>query len=204
MNRYRNTSVGQTKLESEHPQSRYSSGVYKSPKSARVVAAPGSESSKSSKIIKTFRYGRQDGREDAKERHIRQKLQEMAQLKKTKDFQRRQINNINMLQINLHQKQTIQMEVQEENIERALHEIDRDPRDGKEKLVPIEQRGGEVLEQVNEVFNLMAMKIDMDAKARVLTAGEFGNGPRSYKTKPEVIYVKNPRDRLLLMTEHLD
>lgn len=93
MNRYRNTSVGRTKLESEHPQSRYSSGVGKSPKSARGVAAPGFQSSKSSKIIKTIR----DGREDAKERRIRQKLQEMAQLKKTRDFQRRQTNNINML-----------------------------------------------------------------------------------------------------------
>ena len=40
-------------------------------------------------------------------------------------------------------------------------------------MVPIEERGGEVLQNVNEVFNLMAMKIDDDAKARAITGEKF-------------------------------
>jgi hypothetical protein len=44
-----------------------------------------------------------------------------------------------------------------------LLEIERDERDG---AIPLDQRGGEVLESVNEVFNLMALKIKNHAQAR--------------------------------------
>ena len=47
------------------------------------------------------------------------------------------------------------VEISETNIQQALQEIDREGED----QVPIEKRGGEVLEQVNEVFNLMAENI---------------------------------------------
>jgi hypothetical protein len=46
-------------------------------------------------------------------------------------------------------------EAQETNVENALAEIERH----NDNKVPLEQRGGEVLDQVNEVFNLMAMNI---------------------------------------------
>ena len=49
------------------------------------------------------------------------------------------------------------LEVAERNVDQALDEIERDEDDNQ---VPLEQRGGEVLDQVNEVFNLMAMKIN--------------------------------------------
>ena len=64
--------------------------------------------------------------------------------------------------------------------------------------MPIEERGGEVLEHVNEVFNLMAMKINENAKARAITGEKF------HQKKPHVIYIKNPKDRLLMMTEQVD
>jgi len=82
-----------------------------------------------------------------------------------------------------------------------LLEIERDERDG---AIPLDQRGGEVLESVNEVFNLMALKIKNHAQARQVTAECFGNETRQFKTKPNVIYIKGPRDRLLLMTEEVD
>jgi hypothetical protein len=37
-----------------------------------------------------------------------------------------------------------------------------------------------------------------------VTAECFGNETRQFKTKPNVIYIKGPRDRLLLMTEEVD
>ena len=43
----------------------------------------------------------------------------------------------------------------------------------------------------------MAMKIQIHAKAREQTAESFGNETRKYKTRPDVIYLKGPRDRLL-------
>ena len=59
------------------------------------------------------------------------------------------------------------MEVADSNVDKAIDEIERD---NDPDSVPIEQRGGEVLEQVNEVFNLMAMKIKSHAQARQDTA----------------------------------
>ena len=50
----------------------------------------------------------------------------------------------------------------------------------------------------------MAMKIQIHSKAREQTAESFGNETRKYKTRPDVIYLKGPRDRLLLMTETTD
>ena len=61
------------------------------------------------------------------------------------------------LNIALHQKQQMPLEVAERNVDQALDEIERDE---DANQVPLEQRGGEVLDQVNEVFNLMAMKIN--------------------------------------------
>jgi hypothetical protein len=45
----------------------------------------------------------------------------------------------------------------------ALQEIEQSEQPGG---VPLEQRGGEVLEQVNDVFNLMGMKLKFNAEAR--------------------------------------
>ena len=56
----------------------------------------------------------------------------------------------------------------------ALNEIDRDA-----SAIPIEKRGGEVLEQVNDVFNLMAMKIKMAQDARLQNAERFGMETRT-------------------------
>jgi hypothetical protein len=50
----------------------------------------------------------------------------------------------------------------------------------------------------------MAMKIKMHAEARQQTAECFGNETRQYKSRPNVIYIKGPRDRLLMMTESVD
>ena len=60
------------------------------------------------------------------------------------------------------------------------------------------------MEQVNDVFNLMAMKIKIHADARVKTGEQFGCEPHKYKVKPNVIYMKGPKDRLLMMTEEID
>jgi hypothetical protein len=87
-------------------------------------------------------------------------------------------------------------EIPDTNIESALLEIDR-----VNGAVPIDQRGGEVLDQVNEVFNLMAMNIKKTAKNKRSMNAAFGNEIRS---KPNVIYIKGPRDRLLMMTESVD
>ena len=81
----------------------------------------------------------------------------------------------------------------------ALNEIDRDA-----SAILIEKRGGEVLEQVNDVFNLMAMKIKMAQDARLQNAERFGMETKKYKQKPNVIYMKGPKDRLLMMTETVD
>ena len=61
------------------------------------------------------------------------------------------------------------VEVKESNVQKALDEIDRNSGDPRSQ-VPLEERGGEVLEQVNDVFNLMAMKIKMNQDARSNTA----------------------------------
>lgn len=50
----------------------------------------------------------------------------------------------------------------------------------------------------------MAMKIKMNAEARTNTAVNFGNETRKYKVKPNVIYMKGPKDRLYMMTESVD
>ena len=55
------------------------------------------------------------------------------------------------------------LEVEEGNVDQALDEIERD---NDANQVPLDERGGEVRDQVNEVFNLMAMKIKMHAEAR--------------------------------------
>ena len=86
-------------------------------------------------------------------------------------------------------------------MDKALDEIERDSGNVQ---VPLEERGGEVLEQVNDVFNLMALKIKINADARKKTAQNFGNETRKYKAKPNVIYMKGPKDRLLMMTESID
>ena len=55
------------------------------------------------------------------------------------------------------------LQVEEGNVDQALDEIERD---NDANQVPLDERGGEVRDQVNEVFNLMAMKIKMHAEAR--------------------------------------
>jgi len=85
------------------------------------------------------------------------------------------MNTLRRLNIALHQKQSMPLEVAERNVDQALDEIERDE---DANQVPLEQRGGEVLDQVNEVFNLMAMKINQHAKARQETAECFGNETR--------------------------
>jgi len=50
----------------------------------------------------------------------------------------------------------------------------------------------------------MAMKIKINADARNQSAKCFGNETRKYKAKPNVIYMKGPKDRLLMMTESID
>lgn len=91
------------------------------------------------------------------------------------------------------------MEVKDDNLHRAIEQIERGGGDQPTDDIPIEERGGEVLESVNEVFNLMAMKIETETKARHATHQTL-----KYKNLPNVIYVKNARDRLLLMTESVD
>lgn len=88
------------------------------------------------------------------------------------------------------------MEIPDTNIECALQEIER-----VNDAVPIDQRGGEVLENVNEVFNLMAMNIKKQSINKRNMEVNFGNERR---TKPNVIYIKGPKDRLLMMTESVD
>lgn len=58
------------------------------------------------------------------------------------------------------------MQIKEENIQKALDEIERTEQPGS---VPLEQRGGEVLEEVNDLFNLIGMKIKINADARAKT-----------------------------------
>ena len=70
-------------------------------------------------------------------------------------------------------------EVQNSNYLRALQEIEKSEESKEDhdkfsviskhvckKDVPIAERGGEVLDSVNEVFNLMAMKIQTETRAR--------------------------------------
>ena len=111
------------------------------------------------------------------------------------------MNTLRRLQINLHTKQKMPTEINDKNVAAALGEIERN-NDGDQ--VPLHERGGEVLESVNDVFNLMAMKIKIRADARQQTADQFGIDTNKYKDKPNVIYMKGPRDRLLLMTETVD
>ena len=71
----------------------------------------------------------------------------------------------------------------------------------RDSTMPIEDRGGSTLENVNDVFNLMAAKLRDNAAFRKSSAERFNNETRFSKYRPNVIYLKNPRDRLLLMTE---
>ena len=87
-------------------------------------------------------------------------------------------------------------EIPDNNIQCALQEIER-----VNDAVPIDARGGEVLDQVNEVFNLMAMNIKKQYEKKQNMAASFGNEKRQ---KPNVIYIKGPKDRLLMMTESVD
>ena len=66
----------------------------------------------------------------------------------------RSLTTLRRLKMDLHQREKMQTEIPDTNIETALQEIER-----AKDAVPIDQRGGEVLDQVNEVFNLMAMNI---------------------------------------------
>jgi hypothetical protein len=111
----------------------------------------------------------------------------------------RDMSNIERLNLNLHKEQSMVMEVQEDNFLRAIEEIERGGNRNPTDNIPREERGGEVLENVNEVFNLMAMKIDTETKARQTVETAL-----KYKKLPNVIYIKNPRDRLLKMTEQVD
>lgn len=111
------------------------------------------------------------------------------------------MNTLKRLNIELHRKQNMPSEIDEKNVRKALAEVEVC---NDVNSVPLEQRGGEVLDQVNDVFNLMAMKIKMNAEARIKTAENFGNETRKYKVKPNVIYMKGPKDRLFMMTESVD
>jgi len=111
------------------------------------------------------------------------------------------MNTLKRLNIELHRKQGMPSEVDEKNVSKALAEVEVC---NDQTSIPLEQRGGEILDQVNDVFNLMAMKIRMNAEARTNTAVNFGNETRKYKVKPNVIYMKGPKDRLFMMTESVD
>ena len=111
----------------------------------------------------------------------------------------RDMSNIERLKMNLHKEQSMLMEVREDNFMRAIEEIERGGNRNQSENIPLEERGGEVLENVNEVFNLMAMKIDTETKARRTVESSL-----KYKILPNVIYLKHPRDRLLMMTEQVD
>lgn len=95
----------------------------------------------------------------------------------------------------------MQVEALDTNIENALAEIERN---NDLDNIPLEERGGEVLDQVNEVFNLMAMNIKRYASNKKNASQVDGNETRKHKSKPNVIYIKGPRDRLLMMTESVD
>jgi hypothetical protein len=66
------------------------------------------------------------------------------------------MTTLGQLNIRLHQAQEMPLEVEENNVQRCLAEIERN---NDENQLPLEARGGEVLDQVNDVFNLMARKI---------------------------------------------
>jgi hypothetical protein len=66
-------------------------------------------------------------------------------------------------------------EAHETNVENALAEIERNNDQNK---VPLEQRGGEVLDQVNEVFNLMAMNIKRYTYNKKNASNLYGNQQR--------------------------
>ena len=70
------------------------------------------------------------------------------------------LNTLRQLKVDLHSKYAMPSELHDRNLDIALTEIERD---NQESQLPLEQRGGEVLDQVNEVFNLMAVKIKMNA-----------------------------------------
>ena len=91
-------------------------------------------------------------------------------------------------------------EVKEKNVAQALNEIERN---NDEDQVALEERGGEVLEQVNDVFNLMAVKIKNHTDS-VQTAVRYGHDSNNFTLKPNVIYMKGPKDRLIEMTEQID
>lgn len=94
---------------------------------------------------------------------ISHKLYHLAQQKKAEDAQNKSMNTLRRLQINLHTQQKMPTEVKEKNVAAALGEIERN---NDADQVPLHERGGEVLESVNDVFNLMAMKIKIHADAR--------------------------------------
>ena len=101
------------------------------------------------------------------------KKERLSELKKKAILERRyqekavrDLSNIERLNLNLHKEQSLQMEVKEDNFVRAIQEIERGGNENLSNDIPLEERGGEVLENVNEVFNLIAMKIDIETKAR--------------------------------------
>ena len=94
---------------------------------------------------------------------VSHKLYYLAQQKKAEDSQKKSMNTLRRLQINLHTQQKMPTEINEKNVAAALGEIERNNDDDQ---VPLHERGGEVLESVNDVFNLMAMKIKIHADAR--------------------------------------
>lgn len=82
------------------------------------------------------------------------KVKMFVQNKIQKDHIERSLSTLGRLNIDLHQREKMPTEIPDNNIQCALQEIER-----VNDAVPIDQRGGEVLDQVNEVFNLMAMNI---------------------------------------------
>ena len=68
----------------------------------------------------------------------------------------------------------------------------------------LEDRGGETLENVNDLFNLIAMRLKDNAAFRKRTSEQYNEETRLSKSRPNVIYIKNTRDRLLLMTDQMD
>lgn len=111
------------------------------------------------------------------------------------------MTTISYLNLNLHNKKNMPLEVTEKKLDRSVALIEKA---NDSDQVPWEQRDVRVQTRINEVFNLMAVKIQMHADARKRSALKLGNETRKFKTRPNVIYIKGPRDRLLMMTESVD
>lgn len=72
---------------------------------------------------------------DLREMKLKEKMEEMARLKRAKENERKRLSNLKRLNVNLHNKQAMQMEVLDLNIDLALNEIDRHPKHKDDKEV---------------------------------------------------------------------